>query len=883
MSDVNNKKRRGFDNRQQRSASIATKLIQNPMGQRAYDDKGNRKATPPPTSILNSMSQRTAQVGKDIESMKQLLPDIELSAQILVSSILSPKDMTTPTLSFSSNSAFGNQDLGTKLTKIVSDYFTNDYRINTKLSRILHDALFDKGAHIRMIIPESSLDHIINEQGRITLESIRPHVDSTNGLTLSSLGLLGPSDDQIEEDNKAGVSFESMFSNTPRPTKVDTVEKTCYVSVTDNPDAVKMPLLFDRIRSDKVKSTLAGRFKGSLESKANNKDKDEDSKGKQSSEKLKKEERAKEKKINLGTNDKEIEQRLSDSRDLTAEPLVEVKTHEQTGREMYGHPMITTLSNEAVIPAHTPGNPSDHIGYFVLLDQYGNPVNMSSVTDHYQDLKTQFSGNTSDNQVSSLLKEIRGQQGMEFQQDPTQAIQQATDAFADIIERNLLSRLRNGIGHSSAELGRPSDIYQIMLSRSFRKKRTQLLYVPKELMSYVAFNYTNTGVGKSLLEESRIVGSLRAILMFANTMAAIKNSSSRTDLEIELDPEDTDPMSTITQVKDAFMRSRSEAFPLGEGNPGVLVDYLNKSGVDVIYSGHPGLPEMRVQANDKASSRTIVDRDLEDQLRRQHIMGFGLSPETVDVSGDVEFATSLVNSSLLLNKRVALYQQQYERMESEFIRKYTANSEPLLSKMEKAIEEDGHKEDKEDLKATIEQFLESLEVSLPKPDSVTLETQMEAFRNYRDALDMAVEALINDEMEMLDAEGDFGRNLRNIKATIKAYFERRWLRDNNVLPELFEVIDHDIDDKPLLNFGEIHGSHMERILDSMREYIAMAEKARMKREAEQGPEEGAESTPPADDSTGGGFGDDADADSTSDDSDGTGGDGGSDDGLGDWL
>lgn len=52
--------------------------------------------------------------------------------------------------------------------------------------------------------------------------------------------------------------------------------------------------------------------------------------------------------------------------------------------------------------------------------------------------------------------------------------------------------------------------------------------------------------------------------MFANTMASIRNSTSRTELGIQLDPNDTDPMSTIDQVRDAFMRSRSELYPLGK-------------------------------------------------------------------------------------------------------------------------------------------------------------------------------------------------------------------------------------------------------------------------------------------------------------------------------
>lgn len=748
-----------------------------------------------------------------------------------------------------------------KLLKIVADYFTNDYRINEELSEILHDILFRKGAYARMIIPESSLDEIINDRGRVSMESIRPLVNHQN-MTVSPLGLLGDPGKGAGKDKKAEqadptVSLESLFSpaQSHRPTAAYSNVHT-YITVTDNPDAIKMPKLFRRLNTDRTASVMAGRF-ATMEAR---KDKEK------SKRKKKDEEEKKKPNVDYGKTDREIERHIDANRQHGIEPVVEVKTKYGVDREMFGHPMVTHLSVEAVIPAHVPSNPKEHIGYFVLLDQFGNPISAATATDHYRDLQSSFQSNGQENQVSTVLKELRGAANMggDTGGDRVQSIHEATSAYAEVIERNLLERMRKGMGHESIELARPNDVYQIMLGRTLKKKHTQLMYVPSELMSYMAFYYNNQGIGKSLLEESRILGSIRVMLMFANTMASIRNSTSRTELGIQLDPTDTDPMSTIDQVRDAFMRSRSELYPLGEGDPAAVVKYLQQSGVDVVYSGHPGLPEMRVETNERAPGKVMMDRDLEENLRHMHIMSLGMSPETVDASSGIDFATTLVNSSLLLSKRVSLYQRKFEEMENEFVQKYTSNSETLLSKMIKVVEEHGQSEDKEQPMETVDSFIRCLEVELPKPDAATLETQMESFRTYNDSLDMALDAWISDEFALMDAEGDVANNLREIRSAVKAHFLRRWLRENNVFPELEEITEVDDKGNSVFDFADMQGKHMDAVLGFVAEYLKKARDSSAKRDkklAEQAEKLDEETGGVAEfgnePAGGGGFGDDA--------------------------
>ena len=192
--------------------------------------------------------------------------------------------------------------------------------------------------------------------------------------------------------------------------------------------------------------------------------------------------------------------------------------------------------------------------------------------------------------------------------------------------------------------------------------------------------------------------------------------------------------------------------------------------------------------------------------------------------------TTRVNSSLLQSKRVAFYQRGYEEMNGDFIRKYTTNSETLLTKLVEVVEKHGDADAKEDAMATVEAFIEQIEVELPKPDSATLETQMESFRNYSDALDMAIDAWISDEFAMMDAEGDMANNIRPLRAAVKAHFQRRWLRENNVFPELEEITQVDDKGEALFKFGELQDSHMSAVLSFVADYMEKARKAAAKRD-----------------------------------------------------
>lgn len=821
-------KHKDHTTRQQHTTAVATKLMRSIHRTSGYDESGNKKAPNPPHHLLNNISERSAAVQRDIESIEQLLPDIKLAKQILISSILSPKDMGVSRITFSIRSSFPYQELGNKLIRRLDNFFTDDYKINELAPQQLEDILFTKGSHPELILPESQIDGLINQRGRVSLENCREYLRTD--FSVPPLGLLN-STLRVNAQSNESVSLESLFDDSIH-TQVSTmsIEGTHdLITIIDNPDVVKVPQLLQRIHSDKVKQAYSRYYthQSTLESRR-------DKRGGRRGDDVKapKHPSGKAKKLKIGDTDKDILEKLDTNRHNENIPFLTLRHGEYSDRGNVGHPLTMVLPHEAVIPAHTPGNPKDHVGYFLLIDQMGNFISTAGASDYLSDLRASFNNSNDENSVSSILREMKGVGGMQAgETNKIQSLQEATNSFAEILENDLLQRLRGGQQANNMSLARVDGIYQIMLARLFANQRTQLLYVPVEYLNYMAFNYTPYGTGKSLLEETRILASMRVMLMFANTMSAIRNSTAKTRVAINFDPTDSDPMGTAELVKSAFMRARSQSYPLGEGSPVAMMEYLNQAGVDVVYSGHPDLPEMTVDVTDEAKSRTMVDRDLEDLLRRQHIMGLGLSPEMVDITANVEFATTVINSSLMFAKQVAIYQKMYCHGLEGFITRFTRCSQPLSDDLKSIIDkyEFKHEDTKEamvdaededfsedEIEAITDEvfdlFLDSVDVNLPAPDTITLSAQMEAFNEYSESIESALDAYITTEMQEVEGTGDYGEYVDAIRIAVKSIYQRRWLRENNVFPELDEIVQVDDHGEVLHDLGKEQHDHLERIM-----------------------------------------------------------------------
>ena len=747
--------------------AVTDKLVRGIQGRQLRE---NEEPLAPPTNIIQEIVQKTASSSADARNQMQLLPDIELAKQILISSILSPNDMMSTELTYST-SCEDLGDLTPTLLTIIKDYFNDDLNIRKLLPEMLERILFLDGSYPILIMPESSVDDLINSRCRISQESLDVYFNKTGGF--GHYGVLGNATANAKDAAGSQRFKPTMESYNTTQRRQDVYNPThaaawTYLDVTDNIDALKFPMVHEKIRQDALAS-IYDRKHMSFESFSSF------GRSAQSS------------KPSVDTLDS-----MYRPRTFQHSPVLSVKTLSQLEKETVGHPLMLTLPSECVIPVYVPSNPQEHLGYFVAVDRTGNPVSSSYDEDFYQDMSNNAEAmkDMSSQMLASTRKSTTGMTASEVL-----TLDEMSRLHIEVVERDLLERLKNGIYGDNVKIGRPQEAYRIMLARAFERMYTQLVYVPSTLLTYMAFDYNSNGIGVSLLESTKMLGSIRAMLLFANTMASIKNSINHTSVNVELDPDDPDPYRTVTTIFHEYARTRQSSYPIAQSNPQDIVNYLQAAGVEFNISGHPRYPETKTSIESRAGDRVKVDTDLDEMMKKRHLMALGIAPETVDLSMGVDFATSVVSSNILLAKRALIMQEKFTAQVSQLIQMFTYNSQTLMDKIRKTVNAnrdklgDGRLDEKvtDDQVATL--FVNTISVSLPEPDMSKIEMQMEAFEIYSKGLDTALAAFVSEDLLSSDVLGTVGeKGSRYLINVLKAYYQRQWLQSNNVLPELFDLV-----------------------------------------------------------------------------------------------
>lgn len=787
-------------------AAVISKLITSRYQQRFNDEKNNYANLD--QSRLTEISRTIKERAEDSENMMQLFPDMELAAQILISSILSPKDMVKSEILYGTTEKIFPSEITSKILPIIQEEINRNYKLEDRLNDMLREMLFDSGSYIQAIIPESSVDELINKGISIASENLKEIFDEKEDTV--HLGILGNRTKQEKTINikNNSIVLESFNLNDPNKQKYQSFSPSVYspviseeefkidnVEVSDNFFLLKLPKILDSNNKNKIKSVIRN-IKNSnpaLEGYTNK------------------------------LTEREIESILYKGVQPNAANFVSIKTEQNSKRKSVGRPLTLKLPSESVIPVYVPGDPKSHIGYFVLIDEDGNPISKTSSEQNMQGLQSQLSSGGS-SIGSYLLKKAK--RNLVSQDTKNLTIDQAAKIYSDIVETDLIDRLKNGLYGSRVAISKQQDIYRIMLARTFANQFTRLVFIPSELVTYYAYKYYDNGTGKSLLDDLKIINSLRAMLLFAKVLALTKNSIAVTHVNMSIDPNDPDPFKTIEMSINEIIKTRQQNFPLGINTPIDLVDWIQRAGFEFSFEGHPGIPQTKFDFETKSSQHTVPDNDLDEMLRKQSIMAVGLSPETVDNGFNAEFATTVVQNNILLSKRVLQIQNQFEPKLSDEAKKICLNDSDIKTKIFDIVKEnislikniDEHEEElkQEDEVAfvnfIIEKFINSLDLRLPKPDITTLENQSEAFNHYSEALDAALNSILSSEFITSDIAGDLSNNIDSIRAAYKAYFLRQWMAENGYMHELTEILSVNDNGKSNVDIFDIMKNHINSIL-----------------------------------------------------------------------
>lgn len=716
-------------------------------------------------SAFSTILEDRALSKKEAEAMIEAIPNLRLAADILISSMTTPNDTTDPMVLYNIESDLF-KDMAPVILKPVVDHFNNVYDIKSKISDWLKRSLVTEGSVPLMVIPESAIDHAINQNHRITKEDFNKVVDEQG--RFKTKGVLG-TPHYLNPNNKPHnpfeITLESAFrSNVPYQPQIGVQGAGINVQVTDNINAFNMIRLYSHQRDLSL-----GRIYG-------------------------------EKSLGLdavATTESASNKDVYPEREFSLTSLLALAEGRELKRETKGHPVVFDLPSEAVIPIHEPSAPENHVGYFVAIDENGVPLIGSSGESQYRQF--QKSGfNVSGSATSENLINTAQQMGViSSDKYDKKQVDDMASIYASVVEKDLMQRLESGrFDGRGVSLGDATELYKLMYMRTLANLSTQLVFVPKGYMTYIAFSYNDNGTGRSLLEQTKIHGSLR---MLGTMVAAIANAKSAIDhrkVTIRLDGRDQDPIRRASEYMHEFARSTKAQLPIGQGSLSTIADYLQSAGVNVNIEGHEGVPDMGMDVESTNVQYTQPDQTYMESLEEQHYQGLGLPPEVVRSATGVDFAIQLVFVNAIYRK-VALERSNIATMHiTDHVKKFVRNSEPLTRAIVEAV-----KANRKSFKNIDEGFsdeviarvaIEKLSVSLPTADIDKHKQQLEAFENQSRLVDQVVESYISSELYSNEEMGEkASEHIDRVATVLKSELKRRWLSDNTVLPAIHEFLNGD--------------------------------------------------------------------------------------------
>jgi len=488
----------------------------------------------------------------------------------------------------------------------------------------------------------------------------------------------------------------------------------------------------------------------------------------------------------------------------------------------HGMPLVKKIDTNSIIPITSKNDPSKHFGYFVLLDESGNQITSAfdtELTDYHKDNK-------------SMIDDILGRAKKLVKDKVSRA--PTLENIDQLREELVIEKLKSVIQDS--KLGRVaklsledrSELIDILLNRILTGKKTKLLFVPENLLSYYAFDYRENGTGKSLLERITVLASFRAIIVFVSLLSFIKSSIPITEVNAKLDDDDVDYEKTMEKIMTEVLKNRQVNLPIGILKVDDLVDWVHKIGFSFNFK-HPGLPDVDIDINEKTFDVNPVNDDLKEQVDKHITLTLGLTPEMIDNAYSPDFATTVRNNNVLFAKRVSKYQEIFNDQASRNIRKQCTVDGLLkrklmdvilksISSIRKQLTKTAYKEeisvlkhlsDTELAEHVYRQILKSMRVNLPKPESQDNDNLKETFEAYVDSLDSILETMFNSEVIPDELLGEFSDKVENIKNVIKVILIKKWISENGYMEDIASLFSLTDDGKPALNILEEYESYIE--------------------------------------------------------------------------
>lgn len=733
---IGDKSRMSYYSDREKQKEFAAEVTQQQQTSESSDgDIGN---------LISSVSSKNVDMLRTLDNLMSLHPDLKQVGRIMISSVMSPSDMQEGNVGITVDYPNVPAQLLTDIKSRFTDLMNVELQYGRELVQVLWDTFFYKGAHGKVIVPhhniealyastkveEGSMESLKEDRGGDPLpDNVTPviagpqTIDSHKTLFFpdtkisSSMESLGTAieianDDGIEFKHDAMSAIADSYDFTPAELEAlePAVEKFAsqvtksksdaeYIIVHDNPRAISDNTSKTKDNAKKASKRVMDYFSGIL------------------------------------------------GRDTETFVMSNAPDSETSSK-----PTVLTIPTEAIVPVTVPGS-SQRIGYFILVDRWGNPLSFAE--------QDKGIGNASSD-TSKYARNIFDDR-TKLELSPAQQNNIAAKVYGLTINNVLKDKLKS-VGMDSVTVAQHDTMNACLLRHYLNKRKVGFIFVPDDLMVYYAIDYRKDGTGKAVIEDVHHALILKATMTMARFMASIRNATPQKVVTV-----DTNKLGLSFEEVDGMVRAIHTAKYTGTfgDNYGSITRQLNNQGLIVQPKSLRGAGDgIEVTTEENSRNYVMPDTDLMEDFYNNIYNGLGTPHSFLNKMGEFEFSRSLATTNLVFSNFIRVIQIILEELNTKFLRLYTAFCPELIEELQKLI--DGYKDKEgmpEDL--SVADILMYTKVTLPTPHIATTSAHYNEVSEYMRFINEAADILYSDEAVPVD-DRELKELMTSLKATVRS-------------------------------------------------------------------------------------------------------------------
>lgn len=697
-------------------------------------------------SYLQNISQNTKSSEEKVKNLVALNPEISKARKIYVASIMSPNDLQEELVKITIDDPTMEEDLKVEVEELLNNFFNKQLDFGTKLSEWIGEYSYEVDAKPIMILPKSNIDRMLEHQKA---------VDSGKLFTESDHFC-------FPQKNKKDDIVDSIYQEAWEvfEPKLDSKGK-----IIDKKKIIKQQCetVYTFIQNHKEYCNITtdiGKVFNAKEIKSQNL-----------------------KKVSDSLLNDMFNTFLGQNTNILA-----IKDDVKNGDDQ---PILLELPAKAVVPIIIPGSKTEHLGYFILMDEWGNPLTIFNDYNTLGDPDERLAKGSSAALFNSTLPIFNNN----FFNDPKYKYE-VNESIFNIAMKQIFEDKFKKSKNLDLPLSEFEALSKFMFHQMLHKNRTTVLFVPESLIVYYCDSFKDDGTGQSKVGSIDFVLSLRTTLIIAGVMGAIRAAIDKENIEVTIDPKNTNPDATIEMIRNIAIDKKKLNF--NSTSPSLITRNIADAAVSVIPKNFKGLDFELTRSKDSvASDYRPASEELLNYLSDMYMSSLDVPPSSLNKLAEDEFAKSVTTNNIIFSNDIRKVQKRLKRLNKKLLSTYLRfsknNQNQLLDlfRKRKGLNEenknyktsdneigyiDGNIKDNsddnkplytEDEQKFLMSVINNIEADLPAPNIAVTKSHLEDLQSELEFINLVLENVYNEDSIYTEnsAYKDF---LKTILANIRA-------------------------------------------------------------------------------------------------------------------